>query len=185
MSSIRKGDWMHTHLGGRFYHQDPRPEEVHIEDLAHHLSQLCRFTGATRTMYSVAEHCVRVSYLLYTPYLQLWGLLHDGAESWYNDLNRPLKYSPGMEGYKRYEGLGMDAVCMHFGLGLVEPPEVKAADNRLAHTEKRDLLTNPVLHEGENPLPFPIVPWSSEQAKRIYLFRFYEITGQREFYKSS
>ena len=54
--------YIRTYSGTKLCVSQPRPEQIHIEDIAHHLSLLCRFTGAVNKFYSVAEHCVRVSY---------------------------------------------------------------------------------------------------------------------------
>ena len=59
--SARKGDWMQTYTGRQFWPIDPRANEVHIEDIAHALSMMCRYNGHCRTFYSVAEHSVLVS----------------------------------------------------------------------------------------------------------------------------
>jgi len=176
----------------RFYHQCPLPEDVRIEDVAHGLSKQCRFAGQVDgedVIYSVAEHSVRVSYI--RPWeFPLWKLLHDGSEAYYHDVNRPLKYSPGMEAYRKYELLGLSAVCQHFGLEMPEPPEVKAADKIMLVTEKRDLfyrddswaLNKMDDAEGVKPLPERIIPWSPRQAKNAFLMRYYEITGVNAFY---
>lgn len=53
---MRKGDWILTFTGRRFYPLDPRPEDVCLEDIAHALSLICRYNGHSRFFYSVAEH---------------------------------------------------------------------------------------------------------------------------------
>ena len=49
--------------GELFWPLQPRENEIEIEDIAHGLSQICRFTGHTRSFYSVAQHSVLVSRL--------------------------------------------------------------------------------------------------------------------------
>jgi hypothetical protein len=63
----------------RFWPLLPNPDDIRIEDIAHALSNQCRFAGHAREFYSVAEHCVRVSQLC-RPEEALWGLLHDASE---------------------------------------------------------------------------------------------------------
>ena len=52
-----------TYSGNLFWPLLPNPADVRIEDIAHALSNQCRFAGHSHTFYSVAEHCVRVSQL--------------------------------------------------------------------------------------------------------------------------
>lgn len=182
--------YFHTYWGKKFVHQYPLATDVCIEDIAHSLSQICRFAGMVKWFYSVAEHSVRVSYMC-APEHQLWALLHDASEAYCNDLTRPLKYSDGMWAYRQYEALSLCAVCESFGLRGPEPLEVKKADRELLLTEKRDLFLGDhrwTLNKTDNvggilPLMSAIEPWSPEQAKNVFLMRFYELTGCREFYK--
>jgi uncharacterized protein len=183
--------YMHSFWHHKFRIGWPLPEDVCIEDVAHSLSLLCRFTGHVKEFYSVGEHSVRVSYLC-PPEHQLFGLLHDAGESYAGDLNRPLKYSPGMETYRQYEKGAQRVVLERFGLPLEEPKEVKAADDRLLVTEQRDLMWGITsagnvqkerLH-GVLPLPEKIEPWSPVQAERVFLMRFAELTGTKEFFKT-
>lgn len=185
-------EWIVTHTGVHYSHSKPRPEDVCIEDIAHSLSLLCRFTGHVSQFYSVAEHCVRVSYLC-SQKNQLWALLHDASEAYCADISRPLKYSPGMEVYRDYERRSMIAIARHFDLDpWVEPQEVKEADVRLLYTEKRDLLTPGTwaleknvtgLEHATQPLPDIINPMTSEQAKNTFLMRFSELTGRNRYYR--
>ena len=64
----RRGDWMQTFTGRQFWPLDPRAEEVDIIDIAHALSQLCRFGGHTRVFYCVSPDTrVLTSDLRWTP----------------------------------------------------------------------------------------------------------------------
>lgn len=54
--------WIETYTGRKFYLLHPRPEDVDITDIAHALSNQCRYTGHTRMFYSIAEHSYHVSY---------------------------------------------------------------------------------------------------------------------------
>lgn len=160
----RLGDWMQTYPSGtQFWPLDPRPEEVHAEDVAHALSHVCRFGGHCRQFYSVAEHSVRVAMLLPPP-LRLWGLLHDAAEAYLGDMVRPLKH--GMPQYRDAEFNLMRCVVQRFNLSPDYcPDEVTQADEVLLATEKRDLLRPPPapwdVPQGGcvEPLPDRIEPW--------------------------
>src|SRR5687767_13374438 len=86
----RKGDWICTYQGIQFWPLDPKPEDVSIIDIAHALSNVCRFGGHSRWFYSVSQHSYYVS--LYTrPENALYALLHDAPESYIGDCVRPLK----------------------------------------------------------------------------------------------
>ncbi len=41
----RRGDWMQTFAGRKFWPLDPRADEVFIVDIAHALAQQCRYAG--------------------------------------------------------------------------------------------------------------------------------------------
>lgn len=175
--------YIHTSMGTRWYHSWPRSTDVHIGFIAHALARLCRFAGHVNcTMYSVAEHSVRVSDIC-PPEYKLWALLHDAAESVCVDVPRPLKYADGMTAYKRYEKLSHGAIMKHFGLSPDQPVEVKRADDILLVTEQRDLMphgfssgnTQEERWANAVPLSKKIVPWSTPKAERIFLERFYEL----------
>ena len=178
---------MHTNAtiglysGGTFDILNPRPEDVRIEDIAHALSNQCRFTGHTKSFYSVAQHSVLASTLVDGPD-ELWALLHDASEAYMGDMNRPLKHTPEMSRFRTAEKAAMTAICVHFGLDPKEPASVKAIDRRLVVSEARDLL--PRSHsEGWEffqdvvPIPMTIEPWGPVKAERKFLERFEELTG--------
>lgn len=69
---------------------EPKPELICLEDIAHALSQQCRFSGHTSRFYSVAEHAWLCSQ--YAPtHLAAEALMHDAAEAYLIDIPRPLK----------------------------------------------------------------------------------------------
>ena len=62
--------------GNYFDLQDPSASRFEVTDIAHALSNICRFTGHTRQFYSVAEHSVLCSYLV--PHEDRWEGTEDG-----------------------------------------------------------------------------------------------------------
>lgn len=172
-----------TRSGIGFWPLDPRSEDIKITDIAHSLSQQCRFSGHTRVYYSVAEHCVRVSELLESwdcdRAMQLWGLLHDASEAYLVDIPAPLKGQPDFAGYRTAEAKIMNCVCHAFDLPCFQPHEVHAADGVLLATEARDLMAYRPEHWVKltrEPLPDVIVPWDCATAKRSFLARFDALT---------
>ena len=81
--------WIQTYTKKKFDLLDPKPEMVCIEDVAHHLSNVCRFSGACSEFYSVAQHSVLVSEVC-SPDSAVWGLLHDAGEAYYGDIVTPI-----------------------------------------------------------------------------------------------
>lgn len=173
----RTGDWIQTFTGKKFFPLDPRPEEVDIKDIAHALSQVCRFAGHTQSFYSVAQHSLIVATAC-PPEYRLWGLLHDASEAYIGDMTRPLKrsmFAAGITFYKDAEARIMRAVCERFGLPPEEPAAVKHADNRVLFTERRDLLGHSVIwddwtgNKDVAPLETSIVPVLPSLAKWAFL----------------
>lgn len=173
----RTGDWIEVYSGTKFYPLDPKPEEILIEDIAHSLSNMCRFAGHCRVFYSVAEHSVRTSWAVPTEHA-LWALLHDASEAYLVDIPRPLKhYSNLGEIYRQIEQPLQQMIYERFGLSGPEPSSVKTADNLLLSTEHRDLINSQQIWSGlPEPMASKIVPWSSEQARMEFLMRFSQLT---------
>lgn len=173
----RRGSWIQTFSGVAFYPLDPRIEDFRIEDIAHSLSLQCRFTGHCREFYSVAEHCVRLSYIV-PQGDALWGLMHDASEAYLMDLARPIKrYSAMGQLYREIEVGLMASICEAFGLPLEEPPAVGLADRVMLVTEKRDLLgpEPQAWTHHDKPLDDPIIPWVPSTAENRFLCRFREL----------
>jgi 5'-deoxynucleotidase YfbR-like HD superfamily hydrolase len=144
---MRKGDYIGTYSGKCFWPLDPKPEEICLEDIAHALSQICRFTGHTSEHYSVLTHSLNVERLLidrgYNELTQLYGLLHDAAEAYVGDMSRPMKIC--CPSFQAIEDGVQAAVYKHFGLPEPTPEiaaAVKEADNYILALEARRLMQN-------------------------------------------
>ena len=99
--------WILTGNGMRIDYVNPEASQITIVDIAHHLGNICRFTGGTRHFYSVAQHSLFVGKIVYDLLKEelsaeemesvefydqiLAAVLHDAAEAYINDLASPLK----------------------------------------------------------------------------------------------
>lgn len=181
-SGYNEGEpWIQTNSGRRFNPINPNPKAIVIQDIAHSLANICRFTGHCQEFYSVAQHCVLVSYICDKPNA-LHGLLHDASEFAVSDVSSPLKRTPEFLAYRKVEDKLQIAICQRFGLAEKEPADVKAADRVLLATEARDLLPSlrPDWDFPIKPLPFRIDPLPPKEAKKLFLARFTELISQRD-----
>ena len=133
------GMWMETHRGGRFYPGWPEHLVPDIKDIAHALSNICRFGGHCARFYSVAEHSIHVARLL-PPELRLQGLMHDAAEYVMGDMPTPLKRA--LHDYRVLEAKVWAVIADTFGLPLNLDSQVHRADLSMLALEKRDLHPN-------------------------------------------
>ena len=115
----------------RFDFVDPRPEQIVIDDIAHALSNICRFGGHTRIHWSVAHHSLLVSRLLKSSgksrVVQFAGLMHDSQEAYVGDIPTPLKRMLGAS-FSDIENRVWGVIASQFGIDPVLPPEVHEAD---------------------------------------------------------
>lgn len=112
--------WMLTATGATVDLRWLRGDDISLLDIAHHLAQINRYTGAASRPYSVAEHSVLVVELLerqgYTsPALLQAALMHDAHEAYTNDLSQPMKQVLGDE-WAREESRIQHAVMRRFNL---------------------------------------------------------------------
>src|ERR687897_308809 len=83
-----------TSSGKRLDLDNPRPEDIRIEDVAGGLSKVCRFGAQPLEYYSVAQHALLVQRHVVEagyPELALVALHHDSHEAYLGDIPTPLK----------------------------------------------------------------------------------------------
>ena len=176
----RKGDWIQTYTGKKFWLLDPRPEDICIEDIGHALSLICRFGGHCRSFYCVAQHSLYCSEQSDEEHaFQL--LMHDATEAYCGDIVRPFK--PFLTNYNDIEENILLCIRKKFKFDY-DHKYVKIIDNRMLATEVRDIIPSEVantFHIVEKPyIHFRIVPWSSSEAEFQFLKRFGELYGKRK-----
>jgi len=137
--------------GRHFDLLNPHPEDVQIEDIAHALSNLCRFTGHCDQFYSVAQHSLLVSAIVPAEHA-LAGLLHDAVEAYIGDISTPLKRTLDSS-FVALEDLIQCTIAEKFGYVYPFSPEIKEADVVALSTEKRDLMGGWSFHWMGGPEP--------------------------------
>lgn len=175
--------WMQTYTGGKFYVLEPEKTDFNVQDIAHALSNICRFGGHTRKFYSVAQHSVMVSSIVKslggTPLEQLWALMHDATEAYMGDVPTPLKGT--LEGYREREDALMLIIADRLsvpahGEASLLPAKVKKADRIALVTEARQ-LTRDTSEWGPDYHSIPshdvkIRCWGPKVAEATFLYRY-------------
>ena len=188
------GHYIELADGSRFHFGPEYSIAPEIGVIAHALSQLCRFTGHSAyvggQIYSVAQHSVKVSYLVPRRYA-LAGLMHDAHECIIGDKSTPLKRYLAEVGID-FDGLD-DAVarCVREAYDIPDPlPEpVKHADVLMCLIEATALMPTKARNWGEPLASFRTEaldlyidrpelrpePWTPEESKDRFLCRYLEL----------
>ena len=118
-----------------------------IEEIAHSLAQINRFTGHARRPYSVAEHSLLVAGIAAdegaSPISQLAALLHDAHEAYVGDMASPAKWAIGHP-WEVFEHHHEQALHNALGLRSVmssQRAHLKRWDLMALATERRDLTS--------------------------------------------
>ena len=114
---------------------NPDPETIDVSDIAWALSRMPRFSGHTIPYipYSVAQHCIQVMKDLapHGPKIQMYGLLHDAAEAYINDLPSPVKHIPEIHAViKKLEDRLM--LTIYEAIGISKPTDDEEAIVKIA-----------------------------------------------------
>ncbi len=136
------GSYFITYSGIDIDPLNPKPEQIKLVDIAHALSNICRFGGQCPTFYSVACHSMYVADAL-PPGLAVEGLLHDASEAYCGDMIKSLKVL--CPDYQAIEARFEAAIRERFCLGPVKDHvklEVKRADIAALLAERRDIFND-------------------------------------------
>ena len=175
---------------------DFNKNEIDIEDIAHSLSNLCRYGGHCIFHYSVAQHSYLCSLEEGTPREQFEFLMHDASEYLMNDLVRPIKHRPELEQYRIEEDKIQKIIFEKYGLNYPFTNRVHEVDNHILRKEiDAIIITGEEIEKksSENEVSFRearkilreekiencfIPKISPEEAEKLFLDRFYELYNQ-------
>ena len=133
LSDAVKSPVIVTFSGTRYTPFNPKKVDVSIIDIAHSLSQQCRYAGHCDFFYSVAEHSVHVSHMVPDQFA-LEALLHDGAEAYCHDMMYPVKNN--LPDYLKLIAKNERVVRRAFGLPRRESAYVRFADTMIGRYER-------------------------------------------------
>ena len=185
--------WMLTATGQQVDLRCIATDALRIEDIAHHLALINRWSGATSRPYSVAEHSLlvvrimEVEHGITSPSALLAGLLHDAHEAYTGDLTSPMKQIIG-DAWHAEEQRIQHAVRAHFDIlvpSAAHAEQIKTADLQALATEWRDLVGRPELMPPDLPAP---VGWIAMAARPVrdwtclrdaFLERFFDLVRAR------
>lgn len=136
--------WIQTFTGKQFYPHEPTADMICIEDIAHGLSNVCRYTGQCPTFYSVGHHSLIVANIIYKRTndvkLTLEALLHDASEAYLCDIPKPLKIL--LPDYQKIEDNVSKVIYDKYNIKYPLNPSIKVADIEILAKEHEDLIEN-------------------------------------------
>lgn len=162
---------------------DLNPDDVKITDIAHALSNICRWGGHTPVYYSVAEHSVILSDFYArrgNPELNLAraALLHDTVEAYTGDFPTPIKNA--LPTLRKVEDECLKVIFKKYGVDLQFLDQIKPADQAIIKDEADalfggfDWTKNMRYLNGERRAQM-FQFWTPERARHEFLTRFREL----------
>lgn len=171
-----------TYTGVMFDPLHPDSDLIHIADIAHALSMLCRANGHFKTFYSVGQHsmnCMAEAEARgYTHRVQLACLLHDASEAYLSDVTRPVKAE--LPRYKEIEAPLQEAIWnkwLDAPLTEEERRQVFAIDDAILAHEFLQLMDTRLVDEIPEILSAPEFSFTGFPAcEQGFLQAFLELT---------
>jgi hypothetical protein len=166
-------NYIETFTGKRFWPLNPIVEDIDIVDIAHALSNKCRYTGHTREFYSVAQHSVLMAEIVSTPY-KMEALLHDAVEAYLPDIAFPLRGA--FNGFAKTEEHLHILVADRFNTIWPLPKEVKMVDRKITRDEAWHLMHSQGRYwpGSTDRIGVDVESWSPHEAERRFLDAYAE-----------
>ena len=157
----------------------PNPEQIRLEDIAHALSMISRANGHFPEIHTVAQHCLECADEAKARNLprdiQLFCLLHDGAEAYLGDFISPVKER--MPAYKEAERKLLTMIYVKFA-GRVPSAEekklVKEIDKTLLYFEFLHYMKTGCGEPGEGLRSSPVfaeMPRQEVESRYLAVYR--------------
>lgn len=186
--------WTQTYTGLKFDFNDPEAHEYCLIDIAHHLSLICRYGGATKWHYSVAQHSLCMALKMWentlNPYYALDCLIHDAAEAYVGDIKSPIKaLLPQFVEVENRVDAALRKKLSPFGIMGNGHAKTKEYDRRIIVDEKKQIMATSVhdwsLPPSILPLGVNILDYVANQVEIAWLEWFgtfsREIIGEAAF----
>jgi hypothetical protein len=169
----RRGDWIQTFTGRKFYALDPRPGDFHILDIAAGLRN-ARYSCQSIGVETVAEHSVkmwRFARMADQPAaVRRAVLMHDSSEAYLVDVPRPIKGD--LANYREIEDRIMHVCAERFDFPWPMPDAVKALDDAILNDEIAQIMGPPPEKWRQpkgGPLGVMIECWPADRAFVAFL----------------
>lgn len=167
--------WLTTFTGKKVNPFKLLPEDISIEDIAHHLATLNRWCGALHEPISIAQHAWHVSKLCEDTGHELIGLNHDNAEAYFGDMTKWVKHSLKMTEYRRAEHDAHIVICKALGIQTFITQIVEDADKLMIGIEGSFGI------KGWRPFPGYRLPTEDELEKSRFDGSWDWRTAERRF----
>ncbi len=150
-------------FSGRYINPfNPNPNDIDIVDIAHALTNQCRFAGHTQRRLSIAQHSIMVADSVPARH-KLAALMHDASEAYLLDIPTPVK--DNLPGYREAENQLMTVIAQKFGFQWPMHDCIKEADRNALEWEWHNAVVN------DN-----IETWDRQATEQLFLWRFKEFT---------
>lgn len=175
-TAYRAVSFIQTYTGRAFWPLKPTTEALSVIDIAHALSNQCRYSGHVKFFYSVAQHCcllaAHVSQRGGTPEQCLQILMHDAAEAYLVDIPRPVKQF--MPQYRVWDKAINDTIRQWMGWGDLAILDFQDDLDSRVIVDERAALLGGSLDWGHRmkPVGIHIQPWTPEMAEKQFLLQY-------------
>jgi 5'-deoxynucleotidase YfbR-like HD superfamily hydrolase len=170
LSTLYTPDCIRTYTGRFVNVFQPTPEMICIEDIAHSLSQQCRFGGHLAQFYSVAQHSLNCASLVSSAHAKA-ALLHDASEAYLMDIPSPIKAK--MPEYKKIEHDLMIVIAQALGFAYPLSDEVKQIDKEMLELEWQALAVG-----TSTPARAYFKPSTTDDVKKDFIKTFKQFENQ-------
>ncbi len=177
-------DYITTYTGEHFIPTIPEADKIHIDDIAHALSLICRGNGHVKSFFSVGQHCINCALEAaargYSKRVILACLLHDASEAYMSDVPKPFKKY--LTEYNIIEDTLLDVIYEKYlgtTLSLDEQMLVKQIDNAFLYYDLFNLLNEKMdIAEPKIKISFSydFIPFEMVEKRYKELFDHYKIT---------
>lgn len=177
-TKYKAAKFIETYTGRKFFPLYPDKSQFSVIDIAHALSNQCRYTGHVAHFYPVAQHCCILAE--YTANVLggsaldcLQILMHDSPEGYLVDIARPVKqYMPQ---YREWDHKINAELRSWMGWDGIPIPEFQDdLDSRIIVDERAALMTRSGNDWGHRlePLGVTIERWTPEYAEERFLQQY-------------